>query len=243
MLGPWAAGAGRSAAPQDHSGAIEASRLTQRKAGPRSVAGRTLRAKVDRMHARRRPEVWAARLAGAAFAVWLGACATPAADDSQPPLPPAVARLYETLAGTWRGHLDYRDASGVPRRVPTTLVVSRVIGTDALRFDYEYFGGGGSSTRSADRGRIDLDQRIYTVQSADGAEASTYQIASARRNEQPYSEQLVLLASGLDNGTRVESRITITVTEKSLRVLREARPIHPPAAAWQFRHEYALARP
>lgn len=201
-----------------------------------------LRAKFNRMQAKRRSGLWAVRLACAALALWLSACATPAADDA-PALSPAVARLYEALTGPWHGHLEYREAASERRiRVPATLRVSRVMGTDALRFDYEYFGGG-ASTRAADRGRIDLDRRLYTVQSADGAEASVYQIASVRGSDQPYAQELVLLASGLDNGSKVESRITIAVTDRTLRVLRESRPADQPAAAWQFRHEYALARP
>jgi hypothetical protein len=182
-----------------------------------------------------------------AFGLSVAACSTPSKNEtaaSEPDLSPQVARLYGALIGAWRGQLEYR----VPRterrvRVQTVLTVSRVSGTDALRFDYVYAGDGGAEPlRSSDRGRVDFAAGIYQVQSIDGKGHSDYTIERHQRVDLPYREELVLVGPGIENGAPVDTRITISVTELSLRVLREAKPRAPAGSAWQFRHEYMMTR-
>jgi hypothetical protein len=188
----------------------------------------------------------ALRVGAAATALILAGCESlpePGAADATPALAPEVRRLYGALLGPWQGTLEYRDLRTERRvRLPTLLTVTRVSGTDALRFDYVHDDGPGKTARSSDRGRVDLDARVYQVQSLDGSNESTYRIESVRRSDSPYGEELVLVGPSIENNRPVDTRITLTVTEQSLRVLREARLANQPHSPWLFRHEYVLSR-
>lgn len=182
-----------------------------------------------------------------ALGVLLAACTAPskheAATATERTPGPEAARLYGALIGAWNGQLEYVDPkTGRRVRLQTALTVSRVGGTDALRFDYVYDSGGAEPTRSSDRGRVDFAAGIYQVQSIDGTAHSDYTIASHQRNDLPYREELVLAGPGSEDGVPVDTRITITVTELSLRVLREAKPSTPAGSNWQFRHDYVMTR-
>ena len=142
------------------------------------------------------------------------------------------------VSGSWSGSLEYRDYRS-DRRVtlPTTLTVSSDA-QNVLVFAYVYDDGPGKTVRSTDRITIDPVANTYRIQNGDGTYDATFAV-SGLAEFGPASRTVVLTGKGEENGAAVDLRLTITVDDKSMTMLRESKK---PGGEWLFRNQYRFTR-
>lgn len=147
-----------------------------------------------------------------------------------------VQTLEASLAGSWKGTLEYRDYRGERRvTLPTTLVVTP-LGNGALQYAYVYDDGPGKIVKSTERITVDVNAATYRVQNNDGYDA-TFAIAGLQ--DFGKTRTLVLSGKGTENDAPVELRVTLAATGSELTILRESKLA---GGEWLFRNRYSFRR-
>lgn len=148
--------------------------------------------------------------------------------------PPDARPILHRLSGAWQGALEYRDFSSNARvTLPTRLDATFSNDRQSVRFAFTYDDGPSKTVRDGYSLSIDLAEGILSKTDADGADR--YRMlpnASASRS-------WTLWGRGTENGAPVDVRETLTVTPKTLTLLRETRPKD---GAFAFRHAYSFDR-
>ncbi len=142
--------------------------------------------------------------------------------------------------GVMRGVLEYRDYTSERRvTLPTVVHLSPIGASGAFRQRTIYDDGPGKTLYSSESIRVRGSRWIEGSGDPAGIETSgtTLQIVSRRRTAE--GEVFVLRGRGVDDGAPVEFRYTVTLGASVVRRLKEFRRR---GGAWEYRHEYRLAR-
>ena len=142
------------------------------------------------------------------------------------------------MAGTWTGTLEYRDYRS-DRRVtlPTRLTIASEH-AGRLQFVYTYDDGPGKVVTARDQITLDVRAGSYRIQNDKDDYDATF-VANGLGEFGPDSSTVTLIGRGEENGVAVDLRITVTVTMRSLTMLRESRRA---GEDWLFRNRYELTR-
>lgn len=148
---------------------------------------------------------------------------------------PDASKIIQSLSGSWRGTLEYRDFGNDKREtLPTTLDAKQGASVQSLKFDFTYDDGPGKTVRGGYTVNIDLGQEIFTKTDESGADL--YRLSGASDG---LPLNWTLWGRGIENGVAVDVKETLTVSETALTLLRETRS---DGGAFTFRHRYSLTR-
>lgn len=144
--------------------------------------------------------------------------------NNPPSIGPQTASSYfATLAGKWMGVLEYSDyRSGERVRLKTFLEIKPGAGGNDAEFNYLY-DDFGKVMRSAQPHRIDAVSKSYFI------DGQRFAITGDEG-------KLVLTGSGEDGDTVEPIRLTITLENDILTILKETR------TPFRFRHQYTFKR-
>src|SRR5690349_7131768 len=147
---------------------------------------------------------------------------------------PQAVSLPDLLQGSWLGTLEYRDYRS-DRRVtlPTALTVT-ARGTGLLEYAYVYDDGPGKTVRSTERVTIDTAASTYRVQNDEGYDATFAMTNGPAANEG--TATFILNGTGTENDAPVDLKITVTVSSRTLTMLRESKRA---GEDWNFRNRYS----
>lgn len=147
---------------------------------------------------------------------------------------PDTRPILRRLSGAWQGILEYRDFTSNARvTLPTRLDATPNDADRSVRFAFTYDDGPGKTVRGEYAVSIDLAEEILTKSSADGSDRYRMLLNAGSANS------WTLWGRGHENGAPVDVRETLTVTPKTLTLLRETRPKD---GAFAYRHVYTFTR-
>ena len=159
---------------------------------------------------------------------------------AQTPRGASAEPIYSALAGAWVGSLEYRDYSSNARvALPTILDVRKSKDSPSLVLHYIYDDGPTKVVQDSETVIIDPAAATYVTVSADGKATDRDVLAGADAFLKARQGRLVRSGKGIENGKSVDVRTTLTVSPRSLTILKETRPL---GGTFQFRDQYNLVR-
>ncbi len=171
----------------------------------------------------------------------LAAPSVPAPPVSVPAGAPSVQNAaYQALAGAWVGALEYRDYSSDGRvTLPMILHISRARDLNSLMLHYIYDDGLTKVVEDFETVTIDPVANTYTTVSLDGKDKNADTLAGLAKFASLGQGPLVRVGKGQENGKPVAVRTTLTITPRTLTILKETQA---PGQPFLFRDQYTLTR-
>ena len=162
------------------------------------------------------------------------------AGGSPTSLGPSAEPIYSALAGAWVGSLEYRDYSNNARvALPTILDIRKGKDGSLLVLHYIYDDGPTKVVQDNETVVIDPVAATYATVSADGKVTDKDALTGVDAFLKSRQGRLVRSGKGMESGKAVDVRTTLTVSRRSLTILKETRPV---GGTFQFRDQYELVR-
>lgn len=154
--------------------------------------------------------------------------------------PSVQEAAYKALAGAWVGALEYRDYSSNGRvTLPTILHIRMAKDAKSLTLHYIYDDGPTKVVEDFETVTIDPVANTYTTVSGDGKDTSTDTLAGPAKFASLGQGPLVRMGKGQENGKPVAVRTTLTITPRTLTILKETQA---PGQPFLFRDQHTLTR-
>lgn len=171
--------------------------------------------------------------------------AASAGQQAAVPPPPTIQLepIYSGFVGDWVGQLEYRDYSSNARvALPAWLRVSKTADGRSLQFAYLYDDGPGKTVKELSVVSIDAAAATMSFKS-EGVDrdhsSDNYTVAGLPDFASKGQGTLTLAGTGVENGKKVDVRITISLHRNLYKYQKETRLA---GEEYQFRDAYTFTR-
>ena len=164
-----------------------------------------------------------------------------ASAQTSPQQPPStLSDIYAPFLGQWTGALEYRDFSTDQRvTLPTWLECKLSPDNRTMQFRYTYDDGPNKVVEEISLIAIDPRNHTLLVSSDRDKSADTYDVSGLEKFASDGGGALQLTGTAVENGKKVDVRITIKVTRNAYHYEKQTRPS---GGEFAFRDAYNFTR-